>query len=598
MAGTPLFSTDRTTATTPRLATAAAAFAGFGVLALLVAGPLAAQTVRGRVVDAGTPNVVVGAHVVLLFADGRAAVSVLTNEEGRFQIRAPAPGRYRLQVDMIGRAGTTTSELEVAAGALVDTTLELPLAPVTLPGLDVRSGQRCVLRAVAVGDVVTVWEEARKALALEAAVREQRLFRFDMVRFERHYDESLSRVTRETTRHLTRVTGDPFVSVPAEQLAREGYRERRGDDWFLHGPSGEVLLSQSFLDTHCFFLRRDPGRPDRIGLAFEPVPERRLTDIEGVLWLDQQTAELRTLEFRYTRMPSSLPGGTYGGAVEFQRLPDGAFIVRKWEIYSPITSRNDQLFRGARVGGERVVGRFIDGGEVLNIFARDGHILDTAPRATLAGVVWDSTGGGPAAGAEVFIVGTDIAAQADGSGAYRLRGLMPGRYAVAFRWTAPDSITFEIAPRPVTLEGGEVTELALGTLRLPSGLTTAEIARRDSIAAGGRALGRNDYSLLLRQPSDTLVLGRIAGTVVDERTGRAVAGARVFLRGAPLGDVSISVLSNQQGRFRPLDLRAGEYELIAQHRDYAVHVTTLTMRPGESLDIEIRLEGSGPVDRP
>jgi hypothetical protein len=559
------------------------------IAAFLLGGPVSAQTLRGRVVDAGTTSSVVGAHVMLLDAAGRTLRSVLTNEQGRFQIRAPAAGDYRLRVEMIGRSSTTSEVLAIAAGDARETTLELALAPVSLPGLDVRSSERCELRSAASGDVVTVWEEARKALAVEAAVRGQRIFRFDLVRYERHYDETLRTITRENQRHMSRASGDPFVSVPAEQLAREGYRERRDDDWFLHGPTGDVLLSQSFLDTHCFFLRRDRDRQDRIGLAFEPVPQRKLTDVEGVLWLDARSAELRTLEFRYTEMPPPFPRGAYGGNVEFQRLPNGAFIVRKWEIYSPILGRNDQMFGGRRIGGERVVGRFVDGGEVLNIFARDGSIIDTTPRATLAGMVWDSTAGRPAAGAEVFIVGTAVTGRTDALGRFRLSGLASGRFAAAFRYTSPDSITFEVAPRPIELVPGQVTELPLGTLRMPTGVTANEMSRRDTLSRVGRAIGYTNWDLLVRPQGDSAILGRMGGVVLDSASGRAIAGARVIVRGALLADFTLSVMTRRDGTFRPLDLLPGEYEVIAEHTNYVMNMTRVQLEPAQSLVLNVHL---------
>ena len=71
-----------------------------------------------------------------------------------------------------------------------------------------------------------------------------------------------------------------------------------------------------------------------IGVAFEPVKQRRDTDIEGVLWVDRESAQLRYLEFRYT--PISWRGRELsGGKVEFHQLPSGAWIVRRWSIRMP-----------------------------------------------------------------------------------------------------------------------------------------------------------------------------------------------------------------------------------------------------------------------
>ena len=104
-----------------------------------------------------------------------------------------------------------------------------------------------------------------------------------------------------------------------------------GASFGCSGPSIEVLLSRAFQDAHCFALRRDRRR-ERIGLTFEPLPGGRLSDIEGVLWLAEATGELRTLEFSYVRLPSSVPRGRYEGSAGFRRLEDGAWIIDQWRL--------------------------------------------------------------------------------------------------------------------------------------------------------------------------------------------------------------------------------------------------------------------------
>jgi hypothetical protein len=74
-----------------------------------------------------------------------------------------------------------------------------------------------------------------------------------------------------------------------------------------------VLLSDTFLADHCFKI--EPARWSTratLGLAFQPVPERKKPDIKGVLWMDGKTAELRTLEFNYTWLPNDVRWTTVG----------------------------------------------------------------------------------------------------------------------------------------------------------------------------------------------------------------------------------------------------------------------------------------------
>ena len=80
-------------------------------------------------------------------------------------------------------------------------------------------------------------------------------------------------------------------------------------------PDAGVLLSDSFLDTHCLRIRA--GGSELVGLDFEPVPNRDVADIAGTLWLDPATAELQRVDFRYVNLPvphwlmDASPGG-YG----------------------------------------------------------------------------------------------------------------------------------------------------------------------------------------------------------------------------------------------------------------------------------------------
>src|SRR5690606_23537360 len=71
-------------------------------LLLLGGTSLAAQTVRGVLTEEGSARPISGALVLLLDADGRQASGSLTDEQGRYQIRASAAGRYTLRIQRIG----------------------------------------------------------------------------------------------------------------------------------------------------------------------------------------------------------------------------------------------------------------------------------------------------------------------------------------------------------------------------------------------------------------------------------------------------------------------------------------------------------------
>lgn len=80
------------------------------------------------------------------------------------------------------------------------------------------------------------------------------------------------------------------------------------DTLVFHAPDAAVLLSDTFLDTHCFRLQSaHRAHVGMVGLAFEPVRGTRTPDVHGVLWMDAESAELRLLEYGYGDLPRSVP---------------------------------------------------------------------------------------------------------------------------------------------------------------------------------------------------------------------------------------------------------------------------------------------------
>ena len=58
----------------------------------------------------------------------------------------------------------------------------------------------------------------------------------------------------------------------AEDLLESGFIRRVDDGGFDYfGPDASVLLSDAFLDTHCFRLVAREDLPEAVGLAFDPV---------------------------------------------------------------------------------------------------------------------------------------------------------------------------------------------------------------------------------------------------------------------------------------------------------------------------------------
>lgn len=320
------------------------------LLALAVARPACAQSVSGRFVDAdGSP--VPAARVVLQDESGRAVHAALTDADGRFALRAPAPGRYVVRGERIGYVSSLGEPLVLGAGEQVTQRLVAAPRRVVLDAVVVTARSRCAPGVGGSPETAAVWEEVRKMLDVVSATRDQ-LSEFAVELFERELDRSTEAVFLQHRRQVRGVARQPFVPVDPERLATVGFVERDGEAAFLYAaPDADVLLSDRFLEQHCFRLRlMDAPAPGLIGLAFEPVPGRRVPDVEGVLWVDRASAQLRLLEYGYTRAPMRGPRGVPGGRMEFARLPDGRWITSAWVIRMPVPMGRE-VFAIREVGG-------------------------------------------------------------------------------------------------------------------------------------------------------------------------------------------------------------------------------------------------------
>jgi len=79
---------------------------------------LAAQTVRGRLLEAGTEAPLAAATVLLLTGDSadRVVARGVTDDQGHFQLRVPAPGSYRLRITRLGYQPVISQPLDLAPG--------------------------------------------------------------------------------------------------------------------------------------------------------------------------------------------------------------------------------------------------------------------------------------------------------------------------------------------------------------------------------------------------------------------------------------------------------------------------------------------------
>ena len=329
-----------------------------------------AQVIRGDVTDAGSHLPLPGALVVVYDSAGARVNGALADDSGRFAIRLDAPGRYRIDAERIGYRSAAPTVISVAAGETFIAHLSAPSVAVVLPTVAVVSSSRCVVGPAEGEETAALWSEARKALystelGSSGSILAVRRW------FWRVLDGYSLVVRRDSARVDTVLAQRPWATpVSPEQLARDGYAiNKEGDS--LAAPDAIVLLSDAFARTHCFHLYRDPEKaPGLIGIAFDPALKRHVPDVTGVIWLDSASAKLRYVEFRHTNLFPEVSPLKYGGRMDFDQLPSGAWVVTRWRIRLPVLGSgmigSDGTADARSMGGRRVVIYRENGGEILS----------------------------------------------------------------------------------------------------------------------------------------------------------------------------------------------------------------------------------------
>jgi hypothetical protein len=515
-------------------------WAGPGLASLMLAGPgiAAAQSVTIRVTADPGGRPIAGALATLRDPSDRVVTRALADDQGRVRLEA-SPGRYRLRIDAIGYQGTTVDSVEITAGPGRQIAVELAPRPFDLGELVVASTRPvvCSLKDDQGGAVARLWEEARKAL-LATQLTRARSPMMELSTFERTLDRrGRIREERSSTRRGTSLR--PFASIDPAVLRAEGYVLTRPDGVRYNAPDADVLLSEEFLDDHCFGVTTPQAdRAGLAGLTFEPARHRDLPEVGGVLWLDEKTAELRHLEYRYLHVtfPSEAKG--IGGRVEFERLPNGTWIVSRWVIRMP------WLGHVRLVGGVRdsLLG-YREGGGEARLLGGARPEPKAAP-AAVSGRVVDSTTGAPLAGVHVSIQAGAFADTTDAEGRYRIASPARGDYLLTFADPRFALFGIDSVWRGARLERGTEDTVHLAIPLHATAVRT--LCPEDS--------GRADRGVLI-------------GRAIDSLTGAPLAAAAITLSllesrvitSAAIGEkrTVMETRSNHRGYFRACGLPVG-----------------------------------------
>ena len=539
---------------------------------LLTAAPLRAQVVRGTVVDSASGAPVNGVVVVLIDATAAPHGGAFTDPQGRFELRAPAAGQWRVRAERVGYRGMMTPLLDLAAGD--DRALRIVLAPsaARLGEIRVTATRRCVVHPERGAETAELWTAVRAALRGAALTSRQARLGLRIAKFERELDDAGRERWVTRTERIT-YSETPFVSVPIEALERDGFVVKHGETIDYRVPDAEVLLSERFLESHCFRIEPPPpGSGDSlIGLAFEPVPERSRSDVQGVLWVNANTTELRRLEVSFTKLEHALAERHAGARVEFRRLPTGHWIVGRWVIRMPVLREH----RSTELGGMHVRTDLLlhaiheTGGEVVEIL---GERRISRASARITGTVVDSTRGRPLAEARVFVSGTALASVTDSTGRFVLDGLRAGDHAIAFAHPRLDSLGTVAPAVGVGVAGGDTTTVQLA---VPSWLTLLRMRCGSDLAArDGAIVG------WVRSAANGLPIHEAVVTV-QWSVARAGRGAQ------PSATGRVDVRTDREGAFTACGIPGSAAIRVAIGADgHAPSATSVEVRAGELTRID------------
>lgn len=326
-----------------------ASWSSVALLLVVVAGTAHGQVVRGVVTGQSSAAPLAGvlvtlepvvdsarAHLEPVALASASGLTGLTSQRGEFAIRAPSAGTYRLSAKRIGVQRFLSESFALAGGETRFMEIVLEPALQRLPEVRVAAPAICVAREEQVSQVAALWDEASTALTANRISLRDRLFQGNVTRYVRELDPRSRRVLSEARSETRGIMDRPLTGLGGDSLSKIGYWQPTGDGRTIvyHAPDAEVLLSAAFRRDHCFSLA-GPSRNRRglVGIAFTPLPERTTGEVAGTLWLDAKSFELRLVEFRY--VGGGDLGDAAGGELHFERLTNGAWVLRHWLVRMP-----------------------------------------------------------------------------------------------------------------------------------------------------------------------------------------------------------------------------------------------------------------------
>jgi hypothetical protein len=549
----------------------------------LACGRAGAQVNTVRAVADETGAALQGALVTLGVGDSEWHDSQLTDAFGVATFAdLSADQRYLVRVEMIGYASVTQTDVVVERE--LSLTVRLTTRPIELSGLDVSAGERCSIPRDEGAALARVWDEARKALEAARFTTGQGLYRYRIEKTLRDVELRSGRVLNEEGAPSTGLYRTPYESLPADELAEGGYVQRTGsDETTYYAPDADVLLSDAFLDTHCMRLVVGEGEQEgRVGIAFRPRSDRRVTEISGTLWLDPDGWLLEQLTFAYEGLRSPITLREIGGEVDFARLPDGSWLVPAWTIRMPLLGRGTDLQGRPQVFQ---LGVREERGAVLDVRDSSGRPVLTAGTGSVQGVVVDSVGTSGWSGVTVRLVGAGRTTRSDSVGTFFFGGLTPGSYTLEITHPELPVTAYRPPIGDVRVEAGHVSGARIS---MPG--TLALLRMRCAVAMPPTG----------RDPTPSPIpTGVFAGRVLDSSSRLPLPRAVVSVGSSVDPDVVRNVVTDEEGRYHVCIDRRERLDVVrARWGPFVSDVTPLSASSkgrDEVRDLLIPMRGVGVV---
>jgi hypothetical protein len=409
-----------------------------------------AQRGTGIVRDSSTSAPLSGAVISALDSLKHPLGRAIADATGRYFIELPDAAK-QLRVQRIGFQPHVVT-LPRRRDALVTLDLWMTRVPTLLSGVTVNDDRQCAPDKSRAG-ALSLWEQARAGLLTAVVARDALPAQATIMGYQREINTATGRVDRQTERIIVGSTSRPFLASDAPPvLAERGYMELTDVGEKFKGPDADVLLDDSFAQTHCFGVRpADTGHPDAIGLTFEPVAGRGgLVDVRGTLWVESAIPALRSLEFSYTDGQGMLDRIGAGGDLQFHTMPNGVAFIESWTLSLPVINR-PQLHDGRIIfqGAPQIPQRNDTGGIVLSASWPDGSKWMT-PIVPVTGIIVEPGSKIPLAGVLIGLEADGQSFHTDSTGHFEMFPVLPGRYMVQMvdttlaKFMAPRSKSVEI----------------------------------------------------------------------------------------------------------------------------------------------------------